>query len=218
MEFRGKKSSCKKNALLFSVLFLSVWTALGTSVSLAWFSDASTEICNIFHFYDFEISVSHLTADGEWETVNSGTELFDDKALYEPGYVQVAYLKVQNLGDDDISFYTAVSVSGCTAAVNVFGHRFMLQDYLRFGIAVADSETGIKNSTSDRGDAAAFADMPLHHYDTDVLDVAAGESVYLALVLYMPGNADNAANYTGDTLPKLELGITVKAEPSKNKS
>ena len=39
---------------------------------------------------------------------------------------------------------------------------------------------------------------------------------YAALIIYMPEEVGNVANYRGDTVPEVELGITVKAEQIKN--
>ena len=104
----------------------------------------------------------------------------------------------------------------CIEATNVFGQRFMLQDFLKFGITVSETESGMDQSVSDRKTAAAVADMPLHNYDTETAVLQAGETRYLALVLRMPEEVDNFANYRGQTVPKVELGITVKADQIKD--
>lgn len=202
----------KKIALVFSLCALILWGALGTGASLAWFTDTSPEVNNIFHFADFELTVSHQLADGKWEQVDSRTKLFDEEALYEPGYVQVIYLKVENRGDIPFRFYTAVNVNGCTPAKNVFGQTFLLQDYLKFGVTAAGSQEEMKSSVATRQEAEKIANMPLHNYDTDPAALKPGETVYMALVVRMPEEVGNIANYRGDTVPKVELGITVKAD------
>ena len=76
-----KKKPYKKIALALSLCFLIVWGVLGTGASLAWFTDTSNELNNIFHFADFELKVSHRTEDGDWEIVDSDTRIFDENAL-----------------------------------------------------------------------------------------------------------------------------------------
>ena len=88
----------------------------------------------------------------------------------------------------------------------------MLQDYLKFGITFADSEAAMKNSVSDREKAAELADMPLHNYDTETAVLAPGATKYIALIVRMPEEIGNIANYRGNTVPKVDLGITVKAD------
>ena len=211
----AKKTPYKKIALALGLCSLLIWSILGTGASLAWFTDTSPEINNIFHFADFDLAVSHQLTDGKWQEVDSQTKIFDEEALYEPGYVQVVYLKVENKGTIPFEFYTAVNVNGCIQATNVFGQRFMLQDYLKFGITTADSEDVMKNSVPDRNAAVKLADMPLHNYDTETAVLEPGATKYIALIVRMPEEVGNVANYRGDTVPEVDLGITVKADQIK---
>ena len=215
MKPQVKKRIYKQIALALSLCALIVWCILGTGASLAWFTDASPEINNIFHLAEFDLVVSHRLTDGKWEEVDSQTKIFDEEALYEPGYVQVVYLKVENKGTIPFEFYTAVNVNGCIEATNVFGQRFMLQDYLKFGITTADSEDAMKNSVPDRNAAVKLADMPLHNYDTETAVLEPGATKYIALIVRMPEEVGNVANYRGDTVPEVDLGITVKADQIK---
>ena len=217
MKPNAKKTPYKRIALALSLCALLIWAILGTGASLAWFTDTSPEINNIFHFGEFDLVVSHRLTDGKWEEVDSQTKVFDEKALYEPGYVQVVYLKVENKGDRDFKFSTAVNVNGCIVATNVFGQDFMLQDYLKFGIKTADTEEEMKNSIPDRESAVEIASEPLHnYYETGAFELAPGGTKYIALIVRMPEEVGNVANYRGDTVPKVELGITVKADQIKN--
>ena len=215
MKSQAKKRIYKQIALALSLCAIVVWAILGTGASLAWFTDTSPEINNIFHFAEFDLVVSHRLTDGKWEEVDSQTKIFDEEALYEPGYVQVVYLKVENKGTIPFEFYTAVNVNGCIEATNVFGQRFMLQDYLKFGITTADSEDAMKNSVPDRNAAVKLADMPLHNYDTETAVLEPGATKYIALIVRMPEEIGNVANYRGDTVPEVDLGITVKADQIK---
>lgn len=212
MKSQAKKTPYKRIALALSLCALIIWAILGTGASLAWFTDTSPEINNIFHFAEFDLVVSHRLTDGKWEEVDSQTKIFDEEALYEPGYVQIVYLKVENKGTVPFKFDTAVNVNGCIEATNVFGQRFMLQDYLKFGIQIADTEEQMKNSIPNREVAVEIADMPLKNYATETAILASGATKYIALIVRMPEEVGNIANYRGDTIPKVELGITVKAD------
>lgn len=215
MKPQVKKRIYKQIALALSLCALIVWCILGTGASLAWFTDTSPEINNIFHFSEFDLVVSHRLTDGKWEEVDGQTKIFDEEALYEPGYVQVVYLKVENKGTIPFEFYTAVNVNGCIEATNVFGQRFMLQDYLRFGLTTADSEDAMKNSIPDRNSAVKLADLPLHNYDTETAVLEPGATKYITLIVRMPEEVGNVANYRGDIVPEVDLGITVKADQIK---
>lgn len=206
----------KKIALVLSLCALIAWSLLGTGASLAWFKDTSPELNNIFHFAEFDLEVSHQLTDGKWEVVNDQTELFDKEALYEPGYVQVVYLRVENKGDVPFNFYTAVNVNGYTTATNLFGQAFNLQDHLRFGITVSETVEAMKNSVATREVAKTVADKKLHNYETETAVLQPKQACYIALVVRMPENVGNIANYRSDKPPVVELGLTVKAEQLKN--
>ncbi len=219
MKFQLKKTHYKRIALTLSLCTLIIWGILGTGASLAWFTDTSPEINNIFHFANFELEVSHRLPDGKWEIIDSKTDIFDDEALYEPGYIQVVYLKVKNKGTLPFEFSTAVNVNDCSVATNVFGQHFLLQDYLKFGVINDIEEQDVINNTLEREIAKDSAkitikdivDMPLHNYATETANLAPGATKYIALIVRMPEEVSNIANYRGDTIPRVELGITVKA-------
>ncbi len=206
-----KKKTHKRIALIVSVCFLIIWACLGTGASLAWFADTSPEINNIFNFADFELEVSHRLTDGTWEKVDSETKLFNEEALYEPGYVQVVYLKVDNKGSTPFEYKTAVIVNNVTIATNVFGQRFSLQDYLKFGLVVTDSEENMKNSVASREIAKNIAVTELNDYTTDKAELGAGKTAYMALIVRMPEEVTNVANYRLEDIPEVELGIVVTA-------
>ena len=211
---KRKPNTYKKIALVLSLAALVVWGILGTGVSLAWFTDTSNRVTNIFHVAEFDLEVSHRTEDG-WQQVDALTPVFDENALYEPGYTQVVYLKVENKGTIAFDFYTAVSVLGSTTATNVFGQEFLLHEYLKFGVAIAESEAEMDEAVADREKATAIADRRLQNYATDVAALAPGDSAYIALVVRMPKEVANEANYRGDVIPKVDLGIIVKADQQK---
>ncbi len=215
MKQKHKKTPYKRIALALSLCALIIWGILGTGASLAWFTDTSPEINNIFHFADFELEVSHRLDDGTWVSIDGKTDIFDDEALYEPGYVQVVYLKVENKGSVPFNFKTAVSVTDYTTATNVFGWHFNLQDYLKFGVSIANTEADMDAAVKTRDFAKNIATMELSSYSTQEAVLKAGETSYMAVVVRMPEEVKNEANYRGDTVPKIELGIITKAEQIK---
>ena len=165
MEQMKKQKPYKKIALTLSLCAIALWLILGTGTSLAWFTDTSDEVVNIFHVAEFDLEVSHRLPDGSYESIDGQTKIFDDNALYEPGYVQVVTLKIENKGTIPFDFKTAVSVSDYTTATNVFGQSFLLQDYLRFGCITADTEAELDAALDTRDKAKAIADSKLSRYE-----------------------------------------------------
>ena len=209
------KRNYRKIVSILSLCAVLLWVALGTGTSLAWFTDSSSRLRNIFHVADFTMKVSHRTERGGYEVVDGQTRLFDDEALYEPGYAQVVYLKIENRGDLPFLFRTAVSTADYTTAVNVFGTQFNLQDYLRFGLLMADTEENLNKKLSSRTLTAAAADSPLSNYSSETAVLAAGEETYAALIVRMPEEIGNEANHRGSTIPCVKLGVIVEATQIK---
>lgn len=206
-----EKRTYKKIAYVLSLCVVLLWAVLGTGTSVAWFTDTSVEIKNVFHTGEFELKVSHRTEGGWYEVIDGKTQVFDDEALYEPGYTQVVYLKIENEGTIPFHMKTAVSVTDYTVATNVFGSQFNLQDHLKFGLVTADTEMELEEKVATRAMAAAAANMPLNNYSTDTTVLEAEEEQYMALIVRMPEAVGNEANYRGETVPRVELGVIVEA-------
>lgn len=208
---KEKKRTYTRIALAVSVVIMILWGMMGTGASLAWFTDTDEEVKNIFHFAEFDLDVEYRTENGSWKSIEADTEVFDDKALYEPGYTQVVYLRIINNGTVPFDFKTAVSVSDYTVPTNVFGQKFHLQDYLKFGFVTADTEAEMDELVKTRQQAAECATNQLSNYSTEMAELDAKETIYMALVVRMPEEVDNVANYRGDVIPRVELGIIVTA-------
>lgn len=200
-------------ALTLSICLMIIWAILGTGTSLAWFTDTTPVQKNIFYVGELDVEVYHRTEDKTYEKVTSETSLFDDDALYEPGYVQVVYLKIKNEGDIPFDYKMAIGVSDYTPAINVFGQSFNLHDHLRFGLVIADSEAELEEMVAERENAKTNStdDIPLSTYSTDTDTLAVGEERYAALIVRMPEEVGNIANHNGKGAPKIELGLIVKA-------
>lgn len=206
------KKTYTRIALAVSIVLVIIWGIMGTGTSLAWFTDVDEEVKNIFHFADFDLEVEYRAQDGQWKTIEGNTQIFDDGALYEPGYTQVVYLRVTNKGDVPFDFKSAVSVTDYTVATNVFGQKFHLQDYLKFGLTPAvETEAEMDALVANRELAVCYATMPLSNYSTDTAALDAERTVYMALVVRMPEEVDNVANYRGEAIPRVELGLIISA-------
>lgn len=207
----AKKRPYKKIALAVSLCMLILWSIMGTGASLAWFVDTSPEIKNVINVAEFELNVYHRLDDGSYEPVSDETNVFDDEALYEPGYTQVVYLKIENAGEIPFNHQTAVVIRESIKGTNVFNNTFALQDYLKFGLVTADTQQDLEAKLATRQQAQAIATEPLNQYHSEISRLDAGKSVYMALVVYMPESVGNDANYRGTPVPQVKLGIGVTA-------
>lgn len=210
----AKKKKYTKIALALSLCLLILWSVMGTGTSLAWFTDTTPVQKNVFNIGQMNLVVSHRLEDKvTYKPIKNDTAVFDDKALYEPGYVQVVYLKVENKGNVAFDYKTAVQVTDFLPATNVFGNTFHLQEYLRFGLLMADTEAELEAKLATRAQAKSYADldMPLSTYHSDTGSLNPGEEDYLAIIVRMPEEVTNVANYRKNPQPFVELGIIVKA-------
>ena len=212
-----KNKKWTKVALAFSVCLFLAWWALGTGATLAWFSDSDT-VRNEFRVGLIDLQVSYRNDIVEVYTPLQGTtKAFNDEALYEPGYTQVVWLKIENGGDVDFNYKLAVTVEDVVRGQNAWGEEIYLPNYLRYGVVFGETEEQVAQQVADRLAARENAPNAWDALDTwsDVSPYTfeAGEDPhYAALIVFMPEDVDNAANYRGFTEPKVELGITVHAQ------
>ena len=209
----------RKLALAFSAFLFVLWWALGTGATLAWFSDVET-VRNEFKIGLLDLDVSYKNdIITEYIPLKGATEVFYDDALYEPGYTQVVYLKIENNGDVDFNYKVSVTVEDFTNGKNAWGEEIYLPNYLRYGVVFAESETELQemvrdrlntrtHATNDWGMLGTWSEVSPYIFE-------AGENPhYAALIIYMPEEVGNAANYRGFVEPRVELGITVFAQQS----
>lgn len=212
-----QKKKWTKSALAFSACLFVLWWALGTGATLAWFSGADT-VRNEFRFGILNLDVSYKNdIITEYTPLHGTTEAFYDEALYEPGYTQVVYLQIENKGDVDFNYKVAVTVKDFVNGKNAWGEDIYLPNYLRYGVVFAESEEELQTLVKDRLSARNYAGADWGTLGTwskiSPYEFEAGENPhYAALIIHMPENVGNVANYCGFTVPKVELGITVYAQ------
>ena len=202
----------KKTALTLGLCVILLCAFFGTSASLAWFSAESPVIKNVFQFGEFDLKVSYRQEDGRYTELKGDQPIFDDQAIYEPGYVQVVHLLVENVGTVPFDLNAAVRVTNYSVATNALGLPFLLQEYLEFAMVWDESEAWLASKVGSREALKTIAWEPLNnYYETDMPSLDAGEDLYVALVVWMPEDIGNEANYRGNTVPTVGLGVTITA-------
>jgi len=212
-----KKRKWTKAALALSTCLLILWWALGTGATLAWFSDTDT-VRNEFRVGRLKMDVSYRNdIVTDYTPLEGTTKAFNDEALYEPGYTQVVCLKIDSLADVPFNYKIAVTVEDFTNGKNVWNEDIYLPNYLRYGVVFGESEADVQRQVKDRlaarsnalndwGALGTWSEISPYTYDV-------GEDAhYAALIVYMPEEVGNAANYRGFTEPKVEMGVMVFAQ------
>lgn len=218
----GKLNKIKKYtakiALAVGMLSLIVWGTLGTGTTLAWFSDESEEVVNVFNFATFDLELEYRNDEmTEYAPVVVDTNIFGDEALYEPGYTQLVYLKVRNASTIEMNYRLSIDARSVTTAKNVFGGDIYLPNYLRYGVLYSDAEPDMTREEAIERAQEEMQSLTLNAYsEWDSVTLAPGQERYVTLVVYMPREVNNFANYRGSTQPSVELGITVYAQQKVN--
>ena len=215
-----KRRKLTKAVLALSACLFLIWWALGTGATLAWFSDTDT-VRNTFEIGLLKIGVSYRNdIVTNYTPLQGATEVFYDKALYEPGYTQVVYLKIDNAGDMAFNYKVAVTVLDSQKGKNAWGEDIYLPNYLRYGVVFGQSEAEVQQQVKDR---LAAKDHAPNDWDalgtwseTSPYVYEVGEKAhYAALIVYMPEDVGNAANYRGFDVPQVKLGIKVSAQQAE---
>lgn len=212
-----KKRKWTKVALAFSACLFVLWWALGTGATIAWFSDTDT-VRNEFQIGLLKIDVSYRNdIVKEYTPLQGTTEAFHDRALYEPGYTQVVYLKIENMGDVAFDYKIAVTVEDSQNGKNAWGEEIYLPNYLRYGVVFGKTEAAVREQVEDRLAARTHAPNDWGTIGTwsqkAPYPFSTGEDAhYAALIVYMPEEVGNRANYRGFDVPQVKLGIKVFAQ------
>lgn len=212
-----KTKKFNKMALALSALLFILWWALGTSATLAWFSDVE-EARNRFQIGILNMDVSYRNdIVTVYTPLEGATKAFNDEALYEPGYTQVVYLRIDNTGELEFNYKLAVTVEDYTKGKNARNEDIYLPDYLRYGVVFGKTEADVQEQVKDRLTAKTHATNEWGPLDTwsaisPYTFETGDEYHYAAIIIHMPEEVDNAANYRGFTEPRVVLGITVFAQ------
>ena len=213
-----KRKNWRKMALALSVCLFVLWWALGAGATLAWFSDVDT-VRNEFQIglLDLDVSYKNIYMD-DYKPLLGTTEAFHDEALYEPGYTQVVYLKIENEGTPPFDYKVALTVRDIVYGVDMWNNPFPLSEYLRYGVVFARTEAQLQEMLKDRLNARNQVDDRWNAMGTwsktseYTLEAGDDSCHYAALIVYMPEEVDNSANNRGINPPQVEIGINVFAQ------
>lgn len=213
-----KKVGGTKRALLTSVLALVLSLAMLAGTTFAWFTDTASTGVNRIVSGNLDVGLQYwgVGEDGRktWLTAENSKELFDENALWEPGYTQIVYLKVKNGGNLALTYAMQITPVHETVGVNVDGEEFKLSDYIKFGWTTFTADENGTPVALDReaaqtgvGEGAQLG-KTLHRKAAEPL--AAGAEELVALVAWMPEDVGNKANYS-TVQPTIELSLKVLA-------
>ena len=184
-----------KRALLTSIMALVMCVVMLVGTTFAWFTDTASTGVNKIQAGNLDVKLMYSTDMQKWTEATEQTKLFDDNALWEPGYTQVVYLKVVNAGNLALKYEVSTNSYDMERGKNANGELFYIDKFLRIGTATtenafngrSDAIAAIAGSEKNMGKEMQISD------DWAVLDPKA-ESKPFAVVIYMPTTVGNEAN------------------------
>lgn len=206
------KGKSTKSALLMSFTSLLLCFAMLVGTTFAWFTDSVTSGVNTIKAGNLDIEVSY-NDNGTWKSIQDVDSLFS-KGLWEPGHTEYVTLKIENRGTLALTYRMLVSPVSEKGGINKDGYSFKLSDYLMFGTTQPSTTEPNYTSRAEARNAVTTVSTGLNLIDYNQKgDMNANDPAqYVTLVIYMPEEVGNDANYlTGTEAAEIELGITVLA-------
>ncbi len=220
------KKNTTKHALLLSILSIMLCAAMLIGTTYAWFTDSVTSGKNKIVAGNLDIELKYSKDFNNWKTVQGATDLVDPNALWEPGHTEVVYLEISNIGSLALKYNFDISVVNSTVGISVLGNEIKLSDYLMYDVIE------VTEAFEDRDEAREAVEdtaKKLDNYNGDDVTMASDEQAKtFALVVYMPEEVGNVANYRTDAItmsngvatgiPSIELGVSVVATQLNHES
>ena len=207
-------SKSTKRALISSTLAILMCAAMLIGTTFAWFTDTASTAVNKIQAGNLDVKLMYSTDMVTWKEATDQTKLFEDSALWEPGYTQVVYLKVVNAGNLALKYEAGFSKNYTSnRGKNVNGDWYRVDNYLKIGIA--ETETKFENREAVwSAIAATEKTLSKDFMLTDGwITLKAGESSKpFAMAIYMPTSVGNEANASRLRPSSVSgLGIEVRA-------
>ena len=207
-------SKTTKRALISSALAILMCVAMLIGTTFAWFTDTASTGVNKIQAGNLDVKLMYSTDMQTWKEATDQTKLFDDHALWEPGYTQVVYLKIVNAGNLALKYEAGFSKNYTSnRGKNVNGDWYRVDNYLKIGTA----ETATKFANREDVWSAIAATEKTLAKDVMLTDgwitLKAGESSKpFAVAIYMPTSVGNEANASRHRPSSVSgLGIEVRA-------
>ena len=223
-----KKHSTKK-ALIASVLALCLCLTSLIGTTYAWFTDSVSSANNVIKSGNLDVVLEYKTNwEDDWTEVDGSSPIFDENALYEPGYTEVVYLRIANAGSLALKYTLTIDVVSETPSVNVYGDEFKLSEFLKIGSYTQDeyssgfnyadilmpAQFGTREAALNSiGELKPFSSVaePITK-NSPLLPSGDASSKVTAIVINMPETVGNEANYdTNYAAPEINFGVTVLA-------
>ncbi len=203
-----------KHALVSSIMAMLLCVAMLAGTTFAWFTDSVTSARNTICSGNLDIELYYGTVNAagdaieKWTKVDNSTKLFDENALWEPGYTETVYLQVANVGELALKYDIALAIYEVLLGKTADGKDIDLTKYIKADMLVSDTEIVYANRAAAR--AAATSAENIKDFALQG-NLKSGEAKFVNIVAFMPETVGNEANHNGKNIPSITLGVNVLA-------
>lgn len=218
-----------KHELLTSIITLMLSFSVLLGSTFAWFTDMTVSSINQINSGALSMSVSYKPFGAsytEWTTIDSKTKIFNEKAVFEPGYMEAVWIRVENTGTLGFKFKMGLDVFDEIPGiimddqkVNLSDHLVVLSglettDYVQVETVCADKDLLVASYAWDEqylntGDITVVNNINVYpKYAQEDQD---DSTYYICMVLRMPDLGGTVANHIKEKIPQLTIGLRAKA-------
>ena len=191
------KTKSTKRALVMSVLSLVLCVSMFVGTTFAWFTDEVVSSNNIIKSGSLDVEMFWSNDNTNWTDASTGA-IFNYQ-YWEPGYTEVKYIKIQNVGDLAFKFQLNIipTVKPAAGEVNLAD---VIDVYMFDATATVDraaieaaNPVGTLASLMADADGAAYGTLlPVDGSDRyDVTDTSPEGEIAYCIVLKMQESAGN---------------------------
>ena len=210
-----------RHALVLSCISLMTCFAMLLGTTFAWFTDSVTSGVNKIIAGNLDVEATYYNGTDFNTSITAKDDIFvtpagETKGLWEPGHVEVAYLKVSNVGTLHLQYKLGLSPYTEKAGTNMDGNAFNLSDYLMYKVVDLGTTAPTAFYTRETALTAAAGGAALNGFlgtsSQTPIALAPGAETYCAVIVYMPTTVGNEANYkTGTDAPEIDFAVSVVA-------
>ena len=205
-----------RKILVSSMIMIISCCLLFAGTTFAWFSDSVTSNNNIITAGNLDVELEYSYDAKDWKTVDADTYVFNQEALWEPGYTEYVFLRVSNKGSLSLKYTLALRTAE-QVGTNVNGEEYKLSDYLTVSAVISDV---IEPGKLSRKGAEAILANGTNEVGFGVLSKSAallkGEADYVQLVIGMPSSVGNEANPQKGKEAKISFALDLIATQLNN--
>ena len=192
-----------KKRVLLSILSLTLSFLMLVGTTYAWFTDSVTSAGNKIESGNLKLDLELLDEnDNTWKSIKESKKPLFTHENWEPGYVDVTVLKVENEGSLALKwqarFVSEKGVSELAEAIDVY----VKPSATEIGYPASRSEISAENGWQMVGTLDKFIDTLS---DTTYGDLLPEQSAYLGIALKMQESAGN--EYQNLTLGEFDIRI-----------